>query len=73
MSLFYETLDDIISLKPESVVNPWLKSMDKDRKHDVSDSIERINKKIEKSNVLYHENDEKLEIEPSITQLCFEF
>ena len=74
MSLFYETLDDILLLKPESVVNPYLKSMGKDRKHDVSDSIESINEKIAKSNIFYCEyEEEKEDIEPKNVQLSFKF
>ncbi len=74
MSLFYDTLDDIMLLKPESVVNPWLKSMGRDGKHDVSDCIDRINEKIAKGNISHNHIEDDLEdVELENVQLTFNF
>ena len=67
---FRHTLDDVLLLKPESVTNPYKKSFNKDRTHNVSDLIESINRKIEDNVIEVSDSDV---YSSEFTQLYFEF
>lgn len=72
---FKSTLDDLLLLKPEHVTNPYKKSLGNRRTHNVSDSIDRINQKLEDEKILHDEFlcIDNEEIASHCVQLTFDF